>query len=216
MNKKEIRFISITFSLLGVFVMCCLVYAIQHRPSNTLETTILTTAENEIVETVELTEYIIETTTETTTEEVTTTEPKQMYYTVNNAFIGYDLSDYLYDELKKHNIEWFFEIALCQLYQESRYNSNAKGYDGYDQGIAQLRVVYWDYFKQLSGISNADPFNPYDSISIYACLMAKNLKATNNDIKLALSTYNTGNKYNYNADYVKHILGWKNTLAEKI
>lgn len=142
------------------------------------------------------------------TESVSTTP----YYTVNGAFLGYELSDYLYEQLKAHDMEWFYGVALCQLYQESRFDANAVGYDGLDQGIAQLRATYFDYFMEKAGLEEADPFNPYDSICIYVCLMESHLVSVDWNVPSALSKYNVGNTRWFNAEYVEAVTQWYATL----
>ena len=134
------------------------------------------------------------------------------YYTVNGAFLGYELSDYLYEQLKAHDMEWFYGVALCQLYQESRFDANAVGYDGLDQGIAQLRATYFDYFMEKAGLEEADPFNPYDSICIYVCLMESHLASVEWNVPSALSKYNVGNTRWFNAEYVDAVTQWYATL----
>ena len=142
------------------------------------------------------------------TESVSTTP----YYTVNGAFLGYELSDYLYEQLKAHDMEWFYGVALCQLYQESRFDANAVGYDGLDQGIAQLRATYFDYFMEKAGLEEADPFNPHDSICIYVCLMESHLASVDWNVPSALSKYNVGNTRWFNAEYVEAVTQWYATL----
>ena len=142
------------------------------------------------------------------------TEPKKdiPYYTVNGKFLGYELSNYLYEQLESYRMEWFYEIALCQLYQESRFDPNIVSPDGCDQGIAQLRSTYFEYFMGIAGLTEADPFNPYDSIFIYAYLMCDNLKDVDGDIDRALSKYNVGNFKWYNEKYVNAVLQWVDTV----
>lgn len=149
--------------------------------------------------------------------EVVETEPEETipYYTVNGEFIGYKLSDYLYEQLESRGAEDFYKVALCQLYQESRYNPNAVGYDGYDQGIAQIRVVFWDYFMEQAGLTSADPFNPIDSLYIYSYLMSTYIDDLDGDVNRALSKYNVGNTKWYNEEYVNAVMQWYDTIEEK-
>lgn len=134
------------------------------------------------------------------------------YYTVNGKFLGYELSSYLYERLESYRMEWFYEIALCQLYQESRFDPSVVSPDGYDQGIAQLRSTYFEYFMELAGLTEADPFDPYDSIYIYTHLMCSYIKSIDGDINRALSKYNVGNFKRYNEKYVNAVLQWYDTL----
>ena len=134
------------------------------------------------------------------------------YYTVNGKFLGHELSSHLYEQLESYRMEWFYEVALCQLYQESRFEADIVSPDGGDLGIAQLRNTYFEYFTAISGLVEADPFNPYDSIHIYVHLMCSNIKAVDGDIHKALSKYNVGNFNWYNENYVNAVLQWYDTL----
>ena len=163
------------------------------------------------VETVPVVDNSVETVEIVTVEETAFREDIP-YYTVNGKFLGYELSNYLYEELESRRMEWFYEIALCQLYQESRFDPNIVSPDGYDQGIAQLRSTYFEYFMELAGLMEADPFNPYDSIFIYVHLMCDNLRAVDGDIPRALSKYNVGNFKWYNEKYVNAVLQWVDTV----
>lgn len=162
-------------------------------------------------------ENTVETVETFATEVTEVTEPDDAipYYTVNGAFLGYELSNYLYEQLKCCDMEWFYEIALCQLYQESRFDANAVSGDGYDQGIAQFRSTYFEYFMELAGLTEADPFNAMDSIYIYVRLMQTHLNSVGGDANWALSKYNVGNTTWYNHNYVNAVLRWFDTLEVK-
>lgn len=211
--KRRIRTVARLFRLVSITVVVVTLVSAPIKLCS--DASVVTTAVN--------TPKLLETTTDEVpaivpiVDEPEVSEPEKSvpYYTVNGAFLGYELSDYLYEQLESRGIEWFYEYALCQLYQESRFKADATSHDGYDQGIAQLRVVYWDYFMEISGIDEADPYDPYDNLYIYTYLMNKYLRAVDGDILYALSYYNVGNTHWYNEKYANAVMQWYDIIEAK-
>lgn len=145
----------------------------------------------------------------TTIEEENTIQLYIMHDEIDHVDVLLDpaLQYYLYNQLKSRNIEWFYEIALCQLYQESHYNPMAENKNGLDKGIAQIRITYLDEFAKESGLIEYNIFNPIDSIYIYTYLMAKNLQIYDCDVNRALSRYFTGTD-SYSEQYVYDVRQW--------
>ena len=146
----------------------------------------------------------------------TETEPETAqirYYSVNGAKLSETLQDYLYKQLKARGHEEIFKIALCQIYQESAYDSRAISPNGLDRGLCQLRVTYFDYFAQKSGLVEWDIFNPIDSIYVYAYVMSDYLERTG-DVATALSMYFMGPGSHFCPEYVNDVMKWMKTIKE--
>lgn len=131
-------------------------------------------------------------------------------YSINGDALSKNLQIYLYCELSNRGIEWFYEYALCQIYQESRFNHNVINSNGLDMGLCQFRITYFPKFAKEAGLYQADIMNPIDSIYVYAYLMSKYIKSTGN-VNEALSKYYTGGEY-YCQTYVDDVTQWLNYL----
>lgn len=134
-------------------------------------------------------------------------------YSVNGETLSPELQTYLFRRLQDHGCEWMYEVCLCQLYQESRFNARAENRNGLDKGIAQLRITYFPQFAEEAGLVEYDVFNPIDSLYVYAYLTAKNLEASDYDVERTLSRYYTGTDA-YSAEYVSAVYQWTNTIRE--
>ena len=135
-------------------------------------------------------------------------------YTVNGAFLTTDLQNYLYNMLAVRGKASFFPIALCQIYQESRFNPYAVAPNGLDKGLCQFRETFFPLFAQESGLVQYDIFNPIDSLYVYAYLMSKYIDMNGGDIYGALSMYFTGPGGAYCDQYVHDVMQWQGTLRE--
>lgn len=82
-------------------------------------------------------------------------------YTVNGELIDPTIQQKLHDALEKHGIGYWYEGALCQMYQESRGNPTiVNSTNGVDMGLFQYREPFWDY-------SRGDIFDPEAQIELY-------------------------------------------------
>lgn len=99
------------------------------------------------------------------------TAEKQVVYSVNGETLNPELQALLYDALDRHGISYWFEIACCQCYQESRFNIYAVNQSNHeDMGILQYKSRYWDW-------NRGDIFDPAAQIELYAEQMAARLNA---------------------------------------
>ena len=134
-----------------------------------------------------------------------------VHYAVNGVVLSPYLQEYLYGQLSRYGAEWFFPVALCQIYQESRYKADAQNPNGQDKGLCQFREQFWEYHAKLSGLYEYDIWNPIDQLWVYAWLMAQNLQKSGGDIGMALSRYYLG-EATYSETYVTAVMQWFGTM----
>ena len=145
--------------------------------------------------------------------EVEETVDHVVRYSVDGHFLGQDLERYLMEQLEARGIGWFYQTALCQIYQESRFNHLAANRNGLDFGLCQFRVTYWDGFARQAGLVSYDIMNPIDQIYVYAWMMAKYIREEGS-VEMALSRYYTGTPGTYCDTYVRDVMQWANTIQE--
>ena len=92
-------------------------------------------------------------------------ETKITLYSFGDEMIPEWIQKYLYEALKRNNIEYSYELGLCQIFQESHGNVYAENRNGLDKGILQYRITYWDW-------SRGDIFSVEAQIDLYAEQMA--------------------------------------------
>ena len=108
----------------------------------------------------------VETTVEVPSERV---EETVAVYSVNGELIDPIIQQKLHDALEKHGIGYWFEGALCQMYQESRGQQYAVNpHNGIDCGLFQYRSTYWN---------GGDIFDVDAQIERYASDMAARFNA---------------------------------------
>lgn len=93
----------------------------------------------------------------------------QVVYSVNGEVMNPDLQTMLYDALDRHGISYWYEIGICQMWQESQgdiYAVNPVNHE--DMGVLQYKDRYWDW-------SLGDIFDPTVQIELYATQMAARL-----------------------------------------
>lgn len=146
--------------------------------------------------------------------EVETETESRPVYSVNGETLNPELQRYLYSRLQEFGCEWFFRYSLCQLYQESRYDSNAVGKSGLDCGLCQFRYPYFPSVAEEAGLVEYDIFNPIDSIYVYTYLMCKYLNETGGDVAMSLSLYYSGYGGPYSSEYVRDVTQWFETMKE--
>ena len=91
-------------------------------------------------------------------------------YSVNGETLNPELQAMMYDALNRHGVSYFYEIGICQMWQESRGNIFAENPNGKDKGVLQYRLQYWDW-------NRGDIFDPAAQIELYAEQMAQRLNS---------------------------------------
>lgn len=153
---------------------------------------------------------------ETTILEVTeeTEEPFVIpIYSVDGCVLDEQLQVELYTRLSEVGAESFYEYALCQAYQESRFNTYAEAKNGMDKGLFQFRNIYWSSVLTEVGLGHGDIFDPYTQIFVYSRLVAKRLNARG-DIWYSISDHFTGGN-GYSQKYVNEVIQWYPTLRRE-
>ncbi len=133
------------------------------------------------------------------------------YYNVAGVEIRKDLQKYLYDRLEYFGIAWYYPYAVCQIFQESRWNPYST--NGEDHGLCQIKGIYWDKRCEASGIPGSDIWDPYSQLHVFAWLMKQYLDVSGNNTGKALSIYFLGYD-GYSDLYVKHVMSWMYQLQE--
>lgn len=146
-----------------------------------------------------------------TTSRQTTPSTGFVYYTVAGQCPSREYEQYLYNQLSNLGLSWWYPYAVAQIFQESRWNPNST--NGKDHGICQFKGVYFaGRAKAYAGMNNADIWNPYDSLKVYAYYIKAILAAHGNDVNKTLSFYICGDDSNWNQDYINRVLNWYNQL----
>lgn len=137
---------------------------------------------------------------------VETTQETETVYSIHGITPSREWQALLRAELRRRGIEWYYRTAICQIYQESRWNQYAD--NGQDRGITQQKGIYWNSRASRYGVSGASIWDVQAQFRVYASMMAEYLRASNNDIGWALSLYFYGNgsyAEKYVADVMSHI-----------
>ena len=111
--------------------------------------------------------------------------------------------EYLYNELASRGYAWYMPYAMCQIFQESRWNQYSD--NGRDFGLTQQKGVYWESRAAYWGIPGASIWDPYAQLYVFACIMCGYLDASGGDVGWALSAYYLG-AWEYSATYVGHVM----------
>ena len=211
------------------FVMCCdvgcgidknlIVRTEEKQPSIVVEEHIqeTTVAQTEVETEVYIPEttvaqtevYIPETTATPTT--VAQVPRGFKYYTVAGQSISKDLQRYLYDRLEHFGIAWYYPYAVCQIWQESRWNPMST--NGRDHGICQMKGIYWDGRAANAGLPGADIWDPYAQLHVFSWMMSGYLNAAGGNTGRALSMYFLGSDQ-WSDTYVNNVMSWMPTLQE--
>lgn len=132
---------------------------------------------------------------------------------VQEGFVAYRIHGYtppiewqrdLYNKLAARGIGWYWPYAVCQIFQESRWNQWSD--NGVDKGITQQKGVYWANRAAHYGVAGADIWDVYAQFTVFAGMMA-DLLAANGSVEMALSVYFYGTgEYapQYIADVMSH------------
>ena len=145
----------------------------------------------------------------------TTEAPKAVIPTAprTDGFVAYSVygitppiewQQYLYNELAAKGYAWYMPYAICQIFQESRWNQYST--NGIDVGLTQQKEVYWQTRAAHWGVPGASIWDPYAQLHVYAGMMCQFLAQTGS-VEWALSLYFWGNgdyAPKYIADVMSH------------
>ena len=132
---------------------------------------------------------------------------------VQEGFVAYRIygitppiewQQYLYNELAAKGYAWYMPYAVCQIFQESRWNQYSD--NGVDVGLTQQKAVYWQTRAAYWGVPGASIWDPYAQLHVYAGMMCQFLAQTGS-VEWALSLYFWGNgdyAPKYIADVMSH------------
>lgn len=136
-------------------------------------------------------------------------------YSVNGDILDQYIQQYLYDQLRDKGCEWWYEYALCQAYQESRFDKgcvNPRNLE--DKGLFQYKERYWAATAAQYGRPDADIFDVYAQIDVYTSQIAERCVTRYCDPWYMLSDHYTGG-YGYSQQYVNDVIQWLPTMEEK-
>lgn len=136
-----------------------------------------------------------------------------VYYKVAGQSPNRDYEMYLYNQLNSLGIAWWYPYAVAQIFQESRWNPSST--NGKDHGICQFKGIYFaGRAKAYAGMNNADIWNPYDSLKVYAHYIKAVLASHGNNVDRTLSFYICGDDSHWDQTYINHVMGWYNKLQK--
>lgn len=143
-----------------------------------------------------------------------TEETSQRFYKyeIVGTRIDADLQERLFMALDEARIPYWYEIAVCQLFQESRGERYAVSKDGKDHGIFQYRLQYWDSVCSQYGFSGASIYDTDVQIKIYATQMANRL---NHGLSVdeVISRHKTSDEVSWvDTEYVNQVKQWLNKM----
>lgn len=141
------------------------------------------------------TAVVIETaapTTETPRVEIPTAPKSEGFtaYRIYGITPPIEWQQYLYEQLNSLGYGWYMPYAMCQIFQESRWNQYSD--NGVDVGLTQQKAVYWQTRAAHWGVPGASIWDPYAQLHVYAGMMCQFLAQTES-VELALSLYFWGN-----------------------
>lgn len=110
---------------------------------------------------------------------------------------------YLYAELEARGYAWYMPYAVCQIFQESRWNQYST--NGTDSGLCQQKEVYWQSRAAHWGVPGASIWDPYAQLRVYAGMMCQYLAISGGSVDWALSWYFWGNG-EYAEYYVQNVM----------
>ena len=145
---------------------------------------------------------------ETGTSEETQTEPAAEMedagpplYRIAGQEIDASIQELLYQHLQANGIEYWYEGALCQMFQESHGQVYAENPNGLDKGLYQFRISYWDW-------STGDIFDVDAQLSRYASEMAARFNS-GLSVDEAISRHMTSDFVStINREYVSDVKRW--------
>lgn len=122
-------------------------------------------------------------------------------YRIAGEEIDESIQKQLYHHLSEAGIAYWYEGALCQMFQESRCQQYAENRNGLDKGLLQYRIVFWDW-------SDGDIFDIDAQMSRYAREMAARFNS-GLSVDEAISRHNTSDYVtSVNWTYVSQVKQW--------
>lgn len=133
------------------------------------------------------------------------TGPEIPIYRIAGEDVDEDLQVALYEALAAEGIEYWYEGALAQMFQESHGKRYAENPNGLDKGVMQFRITYWNW-------SDGDIFDVNAQFRRYAREMAARF-GTGLSVDEAISRHKTSD-YCTTIDwtYVGHVKQWLNQM----
>lgn len=136
---------------------------------------------------------------------------KETVYRIHGVTPPIEWQTALRSELKAKGIEWYMPYAVCQIWQESRWNP--KSDNGKDKGITQQKGIYWAARAERYGVKGASVWDVYAQFHVFAAMMSGYLRTTGNDVGKALSLYFYGTG-EYAPKYVNDVMAHFDYLQE--
>lgn len=149
--------------------------------------------------------------TQAPTEAYIPTRKDGTIYRIYGVTPSEDWQAYLYAELDAKGYGWYMPYAVCQIFQESRWNQWSD--NGRDFGLTQQKGIYWADRTAHYGIAGADIWDPYAQLHVFACMMCAYLAYYGGDVGMALSAYYLG-AWEYSATYVDAVMAHWGALEE--
>ncbi len=137
---------------------------------------------------------------------------KTKKYQIMGTRIDEDLQERLFMVLDEARIPYWYEIAICQLFQESRGERYAVSKDGRDHGIFQYRLQFWDSVCDQYGCSGASIYDTDAQIRIYAQQMSARL-SQGLSVDEVISRHKTSDEVTaVDWEYVNQVKQWLNKM----
>ena len=143
----------------------------------------------------------------------TVRETKSAYklYSIHGVTPPIEWQKALYKELDAKGIAWYMPYAVCQIWQESRWDRYTD--NGQDKGICQQKGIYWANRASYYGVPGADIWDVYAQFHVYAGMMSSFLKSAKGNVEWALSFYFYGSG-EYAPEYISHVTSHLQYLKE--
>ena len=134
-------------------------------------------------------------------------EPEIPIYRIAGEDVDEDLQVALYEALAAEGIEYWYEGALAQMFQESHGKRYAENPNGLDKGVMQFRITYWNW-------NDGDIFDVNAQFRRYAREMASRF-GTGLSVDEAISRHKTSD-FVTSVDwlYVQHVRQWIGQMEE--
>ena len=129
-------------------------------------------------------------------------------YRINGDMIDPIIQQKLYDALERYGIDYWYEAALAQMYQESEGNPTiVNPTNGIDMGLFQYREPFWDY-------SRGDIFDPEAQIELYVEETAARINAGLTVDEVISRHFTSDYVTEVDWEYVQQVKQWLNKLEK--